>query len=65
MDQTLKPVLLTRTQAQLLDVEPGVPGIVSEIVAYGRNGEPVEYSWSVTSGDKCEFYFRFRHGSLT
>ncbi|MFN2196799.1 MAG: GntR family transcriptional regulator [Anaerolineales bacterium] len=65
MDQTLKPVLLTRAQAQLLDAEPGVPGIVSEIVAYDRAGEPVEYSWSVTSGDKCEFYFRFRHGTLT
>lgn len=65
MDQTLKPVLLTRTQAQLLDAESGAPGIVSEIVAYDRAGEPVEYSWSVTSGDKCEFYFRFRHGTLT
>lgn len=64
MDQTLRPVLLTAEQADYLQVEPGTPAIASEIVAYSSTGEPVEYSWSVASGDKCEFYFRFRHGSL-
>jgi GntR family transcriptional regulator len=63
MDQTLKPVLLTPEQAAHLEVQAGAPAIVSEIVAYSSTGEPVEYSWSVASGDKCEFYFRFRHGS--
>ena len=65
MDQTLRPVLLTRVQAQFLGVKPGAPAIASEIVAYTQDGDPVEYSWSVASGDQCEFYFRFRQGQFT
>lgn len=62
MDQTLKPVLLTKTQARYLKSRPGLPGLVSEIVAFSSTGDPVEYSWSVASGETSEFYFRFRHG---
>lgn len=64
MDQTLKPVLLSQFEAQLLEAAPGSPAIASDIVAFSDEGQPVEYSWSVTSGDKCEFYFRFRHGEI-
>ena len=65
MDQTLKPVLLDEVQAGYLEAPPGSPAIASDIVAFNEDGELVEYSWSVTSGDKCEFYFRFRHGEIT
>lgn len=65
MDQTLKPVLLSEAEAGYLDALPGSPAIASDIVAFNDEGEPVEYSWSVTSGDKCEFYFRFRHEEIT
>jgi GntR family transcriptional regulator len=64
MDQTLKPALLTADQAIHLDAQPGSPSIISEIVAFDDHGEPVEYSWSIASGEKCEFYFRFRRGEI-
>lgn len=62
MDQTLKPVLLSTEQSHLLEVEPGSPAIASECVAFSSEGKPEEYSWSVASGEKSEFYFRFRRG---
>lgn len=62
MDQVLRPALLTAEQAAHLEAEPHTPTIISEIVAHDDNGDPVEYSWSIASGEKCEFYFRFRRG---
>jgi GntR family transcriptional regulator len=60
VDQTLQPVLVKPRQAVPLDVEPGSPAILTKVVAYSRNNVPVEYSWSITGGDKCKFYFHFR-----
>jgi len=60
VDQTLEPVLLTAQEALLLDAEPGAPALLSELVAFTKDNTPIEYSWSVTRGDKCKFYFRFR-----
>jgi GntR family transcriptional regulator len=65
MDQTLKPALLTAEQAAHLDAQPGSPSIISEIVAFEDHGESVEFSWSIASGEKCEFYFRFRRGEIS
>lgn len=62
VDQTLEPVLLTDFQAGQLEVPPGTPAMLSEVVAYTEDGDPVEYSWSVMRGDRCRFYFRFRRG---
>lgn len=62
MDQTLEPVLLNADQARLLETQPGTPAILSKVVAYAEGGEPIEYSWSVTRGDQCRFYFSFRKG---
>jgi GntR family transcriptional regulator len=60
VDQTLQPVLVKPRQATLLDVESGSPAILTKVIAYSRNNVPVEYSWSITGGDKCKFYFHFR-----
>ncbi len=57
MDQTLKPVLLSAEQAHLLEVQPGSPAFTSEVVGISSEGKPVEYSCSVASGAKSEFYF--------
>jgi GntR family transcriptional regulator len=62
VDQTLEPVLLTAQEAQLLDTEPGLPALLSELIAFTEDDTPIEYSWSLTRGDKCKFYFRFREG---
>lgn len=60
LDHTLKPVLLTETEAHYLHTKAGIPAILSEIVAFTRDGTPVEYVWSVSNGDKSEFYFHFQ-----
>lgn len=62
MDQTLEPVLLTESEARYLEAQQGTPALLSEIIAYSTMGEPIEFCWSVTRGDKCKFYFRFRRG---
>lgn len=64
LDHTLQPVLLNDEEAQLLDAEPGSPAVLSELVGYDADGAPVEYCWSVTRGDKCKFYLRFRRGQI-
>ena len=62
MDQTLEPVLLKEAQARQLETQPGTPAILSKVLAYTSEAEPIEYSWSVTRGDQCRFYFSFRRG---
>ncbi len=60
MDQILEPVLLTKAEAGYLEAQAGAPAIKSEVVALTSEGDPIEYSWSVTRGDKCKFFFSFR-----
>lgn len=60
MDHTIKPVALTETEARYLKAKAGIPAILSQIIAYTPGGEPVEYAWSVSNGDKSEFYFHFQ-----
>lgn len=60
MDHTIKPVALTETEARYLKAQAGTPAILSQIIAYTPNGDPVEYAWSVSNGDKSEFYFHFQ-----
>ena len=60
LDHTIKPVLLTETEARYLQAKPGTPALLSEIVAFTREGVPVEYAWSFSNGDQSEFYFHFQ-----
>lgn len=60
LDHTLKPVLLTETEASYLRAKAGTPALLSEIVAFTREGTPVEYAWSFSNGDQSEFYFHFQ-----
>jgi GntR family transcriptional regulator len=60
MDHTIKPVALTETEARYLKTLAGTPAILSQIIAYTPDGIPVEYAWSVSNGDKSEFYFHFQ-----
>jgi GntR family transcriptional regulator len=60
MDHTIKPVTLTETEARYLKAKAGIPALLSEVIAYTPGGEPVEYAWSVSNGDKSEFYFHFQ-----
>ncbi len=60
LDHTIKPVTLTATEARYLNARAGIPALLSEIIAYTPGGEPVEYAWSVSNGDRSEFYFHFQ-----
>jgi GntR family transcriptional regulator len=60
LDHTIKPVTLTETEARHLKAKAGIPALLSEIIAYSRDGSPVEYNWSFSNGDKSEFYFHFQ-----
>lgn len=60
LDHTIKPVALTATEARYLNAKAGTPALLSEIIAYTAQGLPVEYTWSVSNGDKSEFYFHFQ-----
>jgi GntR family transcriptional regulator len=62
MDQTLEPVLLRDEQARYLETQPGTPAMLSKVRAYTNSAEPIEFSWSVTRGDQCRFFFSFRRG---
>ncbi|MEW5960263.1 MAG: GntR family transcriptional regulator [Chloroflexota bacterium] len=64
MDQVMEPTLLTDREAAWLEVEPGSPAILSEIIGFTANGEAVEYTWSVTCGGRGRFYFYFREGDI-
>jgi len=60
VEQTLEPTRLRAGEAQLLKSESESPAILNEVVAYAADGSVIEYSRSVTRGNKCKFYFRFR-----
>ena len=60
LDHTIKPVTLTATEARYLNAKASIPALLSEIVAYTSDSIPVEYTWSVSNGDKSEFYFHFQ-----
>lgn len=60
MDHTIKPVTLTEMEARYLKAQAGTPALLSQIIAYTPGGVPVEYAWSVSNGDKSEFYFHFQ-----
>jgi GntR family transcriptional regulator len=64
LDQVMEPTLLTEREAELLEMEPGSPAILSEMVGFTADGSPVEYTWSVTCGGRGRFYFHFRGGDV-
>lgn len=60
MDHTINPVTLTETEARYLKAAAGAVALLSQIIAYTTDGVPVEYAWSVSNGEKSEFYFHFQ-----
>jgi GntR family transcriptional regulator len=60
VEQELHPVLLSKQQADWLHSETGAPAMHSEVVAFSKELQPIEFSISIISGEKCRFYFHFR-----
>jgi GntR family transcriptional regulator len=63
MDQILKPILLTDEQAKYLKAVSNTPSILSYVLAYSKQGEPIEYSVSVANGKNTEFIYSFQLGN--
>lgn len=59
-DMVFEPILLTRYEAQLLKVKPGVPAQLLELVAYDQHGARVEYNKSVVRGEAARLMFHVR-----
>jgi GntR family transcriptional regulator len=64
LDHVLEPTLLTNREAALLEVNPGEPAILSEMVGLTAEGAPVEYTWSLTCRGRGRFHFHFRDGDI-
>ncbi|MBN1261012.1 MAG: GntR family transcriptional regulator [Anaerolineae bacterium] len=60
MDQTLEPIILDEKEALWLHSQPGSPAMYSEVVSYAEDETPIEYSWSITPGERSKFFFSFR-----
>lgn len=59
-DETLEPVIMTGYEVEMLEAEPGTPGLLVETVAYDQTGVAVEFGKSVVRGDKSRFYYRIK-----
>ena len=64
LDHVLEPTLLTDYEASLLEVNPGEPAILSEMIGLTPDGTPVEYTWSLTCRGRVRFHFHFREGDI-
>lgn len=54
--ETLEPVILEDTEANLLGVEGGFPALWVEHIAFDATNNPVAFLTSLLRGDRCRFY---------
>ena len=53
--QRLRAVLFDRDQAELLEIEPGAPGLFIERRGFAEDGRPIEMTYSWYRGDSYDF----------
>lgn len=58
--EMFEPVLINKSESQLLEVSEGSPAIMLERIAYSSNDEAVEFCHSIIPGSKCRFYTELR-----
>lgn len=58
--EMFEPVLINKTESQLLNVDIGSPALLLERIALSSNDEPVEFCHSIIPGSKCRFYTELR-----
>jgi GntR family transcriptional regulator len=61
--ETLEPVLLTETDARLLDARARSASIQATITSLDRNGRPVEHTISRVRGDSSQYYIEVGDGT--
>jgi GntR family transcriptional regulator len=59
-EEQLEPVLLTDYEARMLEVEPGIPGMLVESTSYNQFRKPVEFGKAIVRGDRARFMFHIR-----
>lgn len=59
-EEVLEPVLMTDYEVEILNAEPGTPGMLVEAISYEAQSKPVEFGKSVVRGDKARFIFRIK-----
>lgn len=62
--ETLEPVLLTETDAKILDARPRSASIQATITSFDRNGGPVEHTISRVRGDSSQYYIEVGDGTF-
>jgi GntR family transcriptional regulator len=62
LKQTLSPVVLGEHEAELLGTAAGGPGARTVLVTYDRSGRPVEYTFALVRGDRCEYHVELGAG---
>ncbi|NOK60418.1 MAG: DNA-binding transcriptional regulator, GntR family [Chloroflexi bacterium AL-W] len=58
--ETLEPVVLTPSDAQLLGTEPGLPAMLTTITTFNQNNQPTEYTLSLVRGDRCQYFIEMQ-----
>lgn len=61
--ETLEPVLLTDTDAKLLDARARSASIQATITSFDRTGRPVEHTVSRVRGDSSQYYIEVGDGT--
>jgi GntR family transcriptional regulator len=59
-EEQLEPVLLADYEAKMLEVDPGIPGMLVKSTSYNQFGKIVEIGKAVVRGDKARFMFHIR-----
>ena len=62
-EETIETVLADPHDAQLLDVDPGIPLLLLSRHAIDSTGEPVEWAQSWYRGDRYKFITRLARGA--
>lgn len=58
--EMFEPVLISKSESQLLEVPEGSAAILLDRIAYSSNDETVEFCHSIIPGSKCRFYTELR-----
>ena len=59
-DQAIEPCAIDENVARMLNVEPGTPGLWSELIGFDQQANPVEYTRAVSCAGRSRMCFHFR-----
>jgi len=60
--ETLEPVVLTPSDAHVLESEAGRPAMLTRITTYDQTAQVIECTFSLARADRCQYYIEFNVG---